>query len=199
MRGVLQGYDRRYDRLVDWVTETEGAFDDRPARRDPGRRAADRADLRHRRPLARRVTRLGAIDRDRHRRRRRSTIERFRRLAGAHAVDARRGCSPPDELDVRRAEGRPGAVAGGPVRRPRGGDEGARRSASARSGSTTCGSSVEPSGAPRLVVDGPGRASSPPTAGVARWHLSLTHTTRSPSPSSSPSEPIGGHRSRSTR
>ncbi len=30
MRGVLQGYDRRYDRLVDWVTETEGAFDDRP-------------------------------------------------------------------------------------------------------------------------------------------------------------------------
>jgi glucosamine--fructose-6-phosphate aminotransferase (isomerizing) len=29
MRGVLQGYDRRYDRLVDWVTETEGSFDDR--------------------------------------------------------------------------------------------------------------------------------------------------------------------------
>ena len=29
MRGVLQGYDRRYDRLVDWVTETEGTFDDR--------------------------------------------------------------------------------------------------------------------------------------------------------------------------
>ena len=28
-RGVLQGYDRRYDRLVDWVTETEGGFDDR--------------------------------------------------------------------------------------------------------------------------------------------------------------------------
>lgn len=27
-RGVLQGYDRRYDRLVDWVTETEGSFDD---------------------------------------------------------------------------------------------------------------------------------------------------------------------------
>ena len=26
MRGVLQGYDRRYDRLVDWVTETEGTF-----------------------------------------------------------------------------------------------------------------------------------------------------------------------------
>ena len=28
MRGVLLGYDRRYDRLVDWVTETEGGFDD---------------------------------------------------------------------------------------------------------------------------------------------------------------------------
>jgi len=30
MRSVLQGYDRRYDRLVDWVTETEGTFDDAP-------------------------------------------------------------------------------------------------------------------------------------------------------------------------
>jgi len=28
MRSVLQGYDQRYDRLVDWVTETEGSFDD---------------------------------------------------------------------------------------------------------------------------------------------------------------------------
>src|SRR4051812_3903036 len=28
MRGVLQVYDRRYDRLVDWVTETEGVFRD---------------------------------------------------------------------------------------------------------------------------------------------------------------------------
>jgi glucosamine--fructose-6-phosphate aminotransferase (isomerizing) len=28
MRSVLQGYDRRYDRLVDWVTETEGIFRD---------------------------------------------------------------------------------------------------------------------------------------------------------------------------
>ncbi len=27
MRGVLQGYDNRYARLVDWVTETEGDFD----------------------------------------------------------------------------------------------------------------------------------------------------------------------------
>ena len=26
MRRVLQGYDQRYDRLVDWVTETEGSF-----------------------------------------------------------------------------------------------------------------------------------------------------------------------------
>ena len=32
MRRVLQGYDHRYDRLVDWVSETEGAFrDDRLA------------------------------------------------------------------------------------------------------------------------------------------------------------------------
>ncbi len=29
MRGVLQGYDRRYDRLVDWVSETESSFDER--------------------------------------------------------------------------------------------------------------------------------------------------------------------------
>ncbi|MEO6653214.1 MAG: SIS domain-containing protein [Ilumatobacteraceae bacterium] len=27
MRGVLQGYDNRFDRLVDWVAETEGEFD----------------------------------------------------------------------------------------------------------------------------------------------------------------------------
>jgi glucosamine--fructose-6-phosphate aminotransferase (isomerizing) len=27
-RGVLQGWDQRYDRLVDWVTETEGTFRD---------------------------------------------------------------------------------------------------------------------------------------------------------------------------
>ena len=28
MRSVLQGYDRRYGRLVDWVSETEGVFRD---------------------------------------------------------------------------------------------------------------------------------------------------------------------------
>jgi glutamine---fructose-6-phosphate transaminase (isomerizing) len=28
MRGVLQGYDHRYDRLVDWVSETEGSLRD---------------------------------------------------------------------------------------------------------------------------------------------------------------------------
>jgi glucosamine--fructose-6-phosphate aminotransferase (isomerizing) len=27
MRTVLQGYDNRYERLVDWVAETEGSFD----------------------------------------------------------------------------------------------------------------------------------------------------------------------------
>ena len=52
MRGVLQGYDRRYDRLVDWVSETEGAFDDRLLGELLRRRPAHRADLRRRRPLA---------------------------------------------------------------------------------------------------------------------------------------------------
>jgi glucosamine--fructose-6-phosphate aminotransferase (isomerizing) len=28
MRTVLQGYDDRYARLVDWVSETEGEFDE---------------------------------------------------------------------------------------------------------------------------------------------------------------------------
>jgi glucosamine--fructose-6-phosphate aminotransferase (isomerizing) len=28
MRGVLQGYDHRHARLVDWVSETEGDFDE---------------------------------------------------------------------------------------------------------------------------------------------------------------------------
>jgi glutamine---fructose-6-phosphate transaminase (isomerizing) len=28
MKGVLQGYDNRYSRLVDWVSETEGEFDE---------------------------------------------------------------------------------------------------------------------------------------------------------------------------
>jgi glucosamine--fructose-6-phosphate aminotransferase (isomerizing) len=27
-RAMLQGYDRRYDRLVDWVSETEGGFNE---------------------------------------------------------------------------------------------------------------------------------------------------------------------------
>ena len=52
MRGVLQGYDNRYDRLVDWVTETEGEFDESKLAELPVADAADRADLRHRRPLA---------------------------------------------------------------------------------------------------------------------------------------------------
>ena len=52
MRGVLQGYDRRYDRLVDWVTETEGTLPRRPAGRSAGGRPAHPADQRDRRPLA---------------------------------------------------------------------------------------------------------------------------------------------------
>ena len=53
MRGVLQGYDRRYDRLVDWVTETEGDFDDDLLAEVPVADLLIDADLRHRRPLAR--------------------------------------------------------------------------------------------------------------------------------------------------
>ncbi len=52
MRGVLQGYDRRYDRLVDWVSETEGSFDETLLGELSVARTADRTDLRHRRPLA---------------------------------------------------------------------------------------------------------------------------------------------------
>ena len=48
---------------------------------------------------------------------------------------------------VRRPQGRPGAVAGGALRRPGGGDEGARASGSGRSGSTTCGWRSSESGA----------------------------------------------------
>ena len=88
MRGVLVGYDRRYDRLVDWVTETEGAFDDRllgelPVDElliEPISDTADHWRSRRRRDAAR-------AGHDRHRGRRR----RDRALpagAGAHAVDA---------------------------------------------------------------------------------------------------------------
>ena len=52
MRGVLQGYDRRYDRLVDWVTETEGSFDDSKLGEIAVAGTPHRADLRHRRSLA---------------------------------------------------------------------------------------------------------------------------------------------------
>ena len=52
MRGVLQGYDRRYDRLVDWVSETEGTFRDDRLAELLGGRSADPADLRDCRPLA---------------------------------------------------------------------------------------------------------------------------------------------------
>ena len=52
MRGVLQGYDRRYDRLVDWVTETEGAFDDRLLGELPVAELLIEPISRHGRPLA---------------------------------------------------------------------------------------------------------------------------------------------------
>ena len=51
MRGVLQGYDRRYDRLVDTVTETEGAFDESLLGEIPVRAIAHRPGDRHRRAL----------------------------------------------------------------------------------------------------------------------------------------------------
>ena len=44
---------------------------------------------------------------------------------------------------------------------------------------------VEPSGAPRLVVTGRA-AELAVDRGVVRWHLSITHTVRSRSPTSSP-------------
>ena len=51
MRSVLVGYDHRYDRLVDWVTETEGTFDDSLLGQLPVDELLDRTDLRRRRPL----------------------------------------------------------------------------------------------------------------------------------------------------
>ena len=70
MRSVLVGYDRRYDRLVDWVTETEGDFDDHLLGELPVDRAADRPDLRGRRPLAPLMRGIGVDVVD---------VERFRR------------------------------------------------------------------------------------------------------------------------
>ena len=86
MRGVLQGYDRRYDRLVDWVTETEGTF-----RRPTGSAELPVADLliapisETRRPLAQLTSDAPMIGHRRRRRRHRAVPA----LAGAHAVDAR--------------------------------------------------------------------------------------------------------------
>ena len=143
----------------------------------PVDRPADRAGHRDRRPLARRVS--CGDDRDRHRRRRRST--RFRLLAGR----ARRRCATrlftADELAYVAPEGRPGAVARRPLRGHGGGDEGARR----RPRRVRLPRGVGRGRAVRRAA----RSSSPARAralaadrGVARWHLSLTHTGRSPSP-----------------
>ena len=52
MRAVLQGYDNRYDRLVDWVAETEGDFDEARLAEFLGERSVDQTDFRHGRPMA---------------------------------------------------------------------------------------------------------------------------------------------------
>ena len=68
MRGVLQGYDRRYDRLVDWVSETEGAFDDRLLGELPVadlliEPISDAAALAHWRTFPRRPPSVGSVER----------------------------------------------------------------------------------------------------------------------------------------
>ena len=125
--GVLEGYDRRYDRLVDWVTETEGSFDDTLLAERPGRSTAHRPDLRHRRPLASSLAglRTERRDRDRRRRRRHRAVPS---VARPHAGDARASVHG-SRARVRRPEGRSGTVARRPIRRAGGGDEGAWRRA----------------------------------------------------------------------
>ena len=156
MRGVLQGYDRRYDRLVDWVTETEGAFDDRLLGELPVDELliepiSDTADhwRTHRELAASSHVMIGiGVDVGRHR--------ALPAALAARTPSMRDAAVHADRARLRRAEGRPGAVAGGPLRRARGGDEGARARASARSASTTCGSRSTASGRAALVVDGRG-------------------------------------------
>ena len=124
MRGVLQGYDNRYSRLVDWVSETEGEFDESKLAELPVADAliapiSDTAD-RWRSDVDR--PRSERDDRHRGRRRRDRTLPP---IAGTHAVDARalvHRC----RARVRGAQVRSGAVARGPVRRPRSSDEVAR-------------------------------------------------------------------------
>ena len=101
-------------------------------------------------------------------------IERFRRPL-ARTPSMRERLFTPIELDYVAPEGRPGAVAGGPLRGARGGDEGARARASARSGSTRSGSRSSASGAPRLRRRRAAARELAVDRGVVRWHLSLSH------------------------
>ena len=184
MRAVLQGYDRRYDRLVDWVTETEGSFDDRSS---ASCRSPTCSSSRSPTPpttggplLENRDTPLIGIGVDV------VEIERFRE-------SLRRTPSMRDRLftavgaRLRGAEGRPGAVAGRPVRRPRGGDEGdgprPRRLRVPRG----VGRRAE-SGAPSLVVTGRA-AELAGERGVTRGTSASATPTWSRWRSSSPSEP----------
>ena len=80
-----------------------------------------------------------------------------------------------EELAVRGAEGRPGAVAGGPLRRARSRDEGdgagARRVRLPRGVGHPRRSRVR-----RRWPSPVARSSWPSTAGITHWHLSITHT-----------------------
>ena len=108
MRGVLQGYDRRYDRLVDWVAETEGVFRDDLLGEfsvadlliAPISETADQWRIVIRRH------RIDAVDIDRFRR----SLARTPSMQDRLFTDAR--------ARLRRSEGRSRAVAGGAVRVP---------------------------------------------------------------------------------
>ena len=99
MRGVLSGYDRRYDRLVDWVSETEGTFDDHLLGRAARRRAADRADLRRPPTTGGSSSASGWRTRDDRHRGRRGRHRAVPAFAGPHARRCASGCSRRAELE----------------------------------------------------------------------------------------------------
>ena len=105
-------------------------------------------------------------------------------VADAHAVDARAAVHG-RRARVRRPQGRPRAVAGRPLRRPRSGDEGARPRARVRSGSTMCGSRSRSPGS-RVCTSPLGPANWPSTEASPAGTSRSATTARSPSPSSPP-------------
>ena len=167
-RACCRATDRRYDRLVDWVTETEPALPRRPARRrspvvDLLLTDAESPTLAPSRWRVVIGVGVDAVD-----------VERFRRVAGAHAVACASGSSPTASWAT-PPRGRPGAALGGPLRGQGGGDEGARRRARRvrvprrRGGAGRIGPAAACTSQGRALELAAGR-------GVARWHLSLTHT-----------------------